>query len=271
MMKINIVTRPYDDNAMGFARRLKKFLGDTVHYTIINPIEYISDCDLVISVGGDGTFLNAIGKMGDQQVPIVGVNFGGVGFMADIDPKYENVAFMTIFDMICNKGFNIEERMRVDCSIDNKYITTAMNEIAIKTQNSSKMIDIKVHIDDEITECYKGDGVIISTPTGSTAYAMSAGGPIIDPSIKSILMVPVAPYLMSARPELIGINKKLSIEIGCDESSTKPDVIADIISDGFIIQKSCNETITFKESKYPAKFIKTDQKFFTKVGKKLRR
>jgi NAD+ kinase len=215
--------------------------------------------DLAIIVGGDGTILRTIQQM-DPPVPVLGINWGGVGFLADLDPG-EALRFVRTLPA----GFSVEERMRISIFKDGACLGTALNEAMIVTTRPAKMLSIAIKIDGVIAEQFRADGLLISTPTGSTAYAMSAGGPIVDPRVQGFLLVPLAPYLLSSRPHLISSDRRLEVTL---ESSKK----ANLAIDGqqtFELGRSI--TLEIRRSDKPALFVDVRRNFFEKVDKKLRK
>ncbi|MDD4137067.1 MAG: NAD(+)/NADH kinase [Methanoregula sp.] len=217
-----------------------------------------ADADLVIIVGGDGTILRTIQEMRDP-IPVLGINWGEVGFLADLEPS-EAIGFVRSL----KAGFPVEERMRITLESDDTPLGVALNEALIVTTRPAKMLRFSVVVDGNIAEQFRADGLLISTPTGSTAYAMSAGGPIVDPRIQGFLLVPLAPYMLSSRPHLISENRHLEIRL----ESTKP---AKLVIDGQqTIDLGTSRTIVVKRSPVPARFVDVKRNFFEKVDKKLR-
>ena len=215
--------------------------------------------DMVIAVGGDGTILRTIQQM-DRPVPILGVNWGEVGFLADLEP---DAALGFIRGL--SSGFSVEERMRVTLSHDDTCLGTALNEALIVTARPAKMLKFSVIVDGVPAEQFRADGLLISTPTGSTAYAMSAGGPIVDPRIQGFLLVPLAPYMLSSRPHLISSDRLLEIHL----DSAKP---AHLVIDGQkTIGLGSRMTIKVQRAEHPALFVDVKRNFFEKVDKKLRK
>ncbi|MHB8052782.1 MAG: NAD(+)/NADH kinase [Methanoregula sp.] len=215
--------------------------------------------DAVIVVGGDGTILRTVQQM-DQPAPLLGINWGEVGFLADLEPD-EALAFIRTLPA----GFSIEERMRILLRKDGKNLGIALNEALIVTTRPAKMLRFSIVVDGVVAEEFRADGLLISTPTGSTAYAMSAGGPIVDPRVQGFLLVPLAPYLLSSRPHLISSNRELEIRL----ESTKP---ANLVIDGQqTIGLGTSSTIGVSRSDKPALFVDVKRNFFEKVNKKLRK
>ena len=155
--------------------------------------------------------------------------------------------------------------MRISLSNDSTIFGNALNEALIVTTRPAKMLMFSIIVDGVTTEQFRADGLLISTPTGSTAYAMSAGGPIVDPRIQGFLLVPLAPYLLSSRPHVISSNRRLEIKL----ESSKP---ASLVIDGqATFELGTSMTITVRRSEHPALFVDVKRNFFEKVDKKLRK
>ncbi|MFZ2498232.1 MAG: NAD(+)/NADH kinase [Methanosarcina sp.] len=225
------------------------------------PVERMREegVELIISVGGDGTVLRNIAKMKDP-LPILGINMGTLGFLVDVEPKD---AIETIEEVLY--GFSYLERMRVDVFLNGEMLETATNEIAIMSAKPAKIIQFQIYVNDCLLENMRADGVVFATPTGSTAYAMSAGGPIVSPRVNAIVVVPVAPFKLSSRPWIIPSDSEITIRL----SSPKKEAV--IAIDG---QKSYRikpeDTVKLKKSRYPARFVRvSDTCFYEKVQRKL--
>lgn len=167
--------------------------------------------DIVLSIGGDGTFLRTAALVGAKQIPILGINTGRLGFLADVSPGETKDTLNDIF----KNNYRIEERTLLQLKLDSQTesYNYALNEIAIQKPDTSSMIKINAFIDDEFLTTYWGDGLIIATPTGSTAYSISVNGPIIVPQAKVIVLSPIAPHSLNVRPLVIPENSKLSLNV----------------------------------------------------------
>ncbi len=157
------------------------------------------DADILISMGGDGTFLEAARRVGDKEIPILGVNMGRLGFLADITPEELSTAIQQIYD----EDYQVEERCVLQLEYDNgtpEGYPYALNEVAVLKRDVSSMISIRVDINGEYLTTYQADGLLINTPTGSTGYALSVGGPIMQPGSRTLGLVPVAPHSLTVRP-----------------------------------------------------------------------
>lgn len=168
--------------------------------------------DLVLSVGGDGTFLETVLKVKDLGIPIAGVNTGRMGFLANISAE----EISNSIDMLCNGEFEIIERCLLEISQPERLFegnfSSALNEITIQKADLS-MITINVYVDDTYLNTYWSDGLIVSTATGSTAYNLSVGGPILSPEDESIIISPIAPHNLTIRPIIISGESKLKMVV----------------------------------------------------------
>jgi NAD+ kinase len=266
-MQILIITRIQDTRIREYAEGLCQHLRQSGHDVRFGPenlqeeekplFSADSSPDLVVVLGGDGTILLTTQRM-PVQVPLVGVNWGEVGFFADLEPD----GAFGFFDKIA-VPVRTEPRMRIRISIDGEYIGDALNEALIVTDRPAKMLKFLIHIDGIIAERFRADGLLISTPTGSTAYAMSAGGPIVDPRVKAFLIVPLAPFMLSNRPHLIDSSRTVRITLEAE----KP---AKLVIDGLIVRHIGEmSTIDVSRSPHPALFVDAGQNFFEKINRKL--
>jgi NAD+ kinase len=265
-----IVSRIDSAEALGFARQLGEDLTRRGHAICFDRetgtalgCSGISlakpSTDLCIVIGGDGTILRTVQQM-ERQIPLIGINWGEVGFLADLEST-DALRFLSELPA----GFPVEKRMRVAFSKDGVHLGDALNEALIVTTRPAKMLRFSVIIDDIPAEQFRADGLLISSPTGSTAYAMSAGGPIVDPRIQGILLVPLAPYMLSSRPHLISSERKVGIRL----ESSKP---AHLVIDGQrTIEIGSDDLIEVSMSLQPVLFVNAGRNFFAKVNEKLRR
>lgn len=172
----------------------------------------LDDVDLVFSIGGDGTFLEAVTYVRNSGIPIVGVNSGRLGFLADI----AQVELRSILHDVLKGNYKTREldllSLHTECSAFgvNNF---ALNELAISKRDSSAMIAIHTYIDDSFLNSYWADGLIISTPTGSTAYSMSVGGPIVHPDSHSFIITPIAPHNLTVRPLVVPNDVEITLKI----------------------------------------------------------
>ncbi len=172
--------------------------------------EIIANSDMIISLGGDGTILSTARLVGNRQIPILGVNLGKLGFLAEVSP---NEAFEFI-KRICKGDYRIEDRMVLEAKVTGREETYfGLNDIVIDKAGSTRVVDIETYINDEYLITYTADGLIISTPTGSTAYSLAAGGPIVVPSSEVITLAPICPHTLTARPIVIPDDSIIKVKI----------------------------------------------------------
>ncbi len=211
----------------------------------VRPPETLGrECDVVIAVGGDGTLLNAVRAVAAFDTPVIGINLGRIGFLVDISPDHA----LTKLDEILSGHFLAEERLMLKTRIqrDGEIIheEVAVNEVVVHRWITPSMIEIITHINGRFLNAQRADGLIISTPTGSTAYALSGGGPILYPNLDVIELVPINPHTLTNRPVVIASDSKVDIafattgemraEVTCDTVSI-PEVLTD---DRILIQKA---------------------------------
>ncbi|SDI58070.1 NAD kinase [Winogradskyella thalassocola] len=221
--------------------------------------------DLLISVGGDGTILRAITYVGDLGIPVVGINTGRLGFLATIQIDDIQSALTEIF-----KGdYKISERSLLSVSTDPKHqdiVNThfALNEIAISRKNTTSMITIETHLNDEFLTSYWADGLILSTPTGSTGYSLSCGGPVIAPDAKNFALTPIAPHNLSARPLILPDSTTVTLRVNGREDQFLMSL------DSRIVTLSNTTTVTVKKANFVIKMVELlDETFLATLRKKL--
>jgi NAD+ kinase len=215
--------------------------------------------DLIVSIGGDGTILRTIHKMTDP-VPILGINLGTLGFLVDVEPAE---AFEVLDGLL--KGFQADERSRLKVLLNGHCLPPATNEVVLMTASPAKMIEFEIIVDGALMEDFRADGVIIATSTGSTAYAMSAGGPIVDPRVDAIVLVPMAPFKLSSRPWVIPGDSVIEVRLKLPEKD------ALVVIDGQSMTTISNrDSVFISKAETPARFVKVSRNgFYAKVKSKL--
>ncbi len=169
-------------------------------------------CDLLIVVGGDGSLLNATHAVVDQEIPILGINRGSLGFLTDILPTdLEKIKSILHGEYKLEKRFLLTSRIELDGELIGQ--DDALNEVAIIPNVVPHMLEFEIYIDDQFVCSQNSDGLIIATPTGSTAYALSGGGPILHPQLDAVVLVPMFPHTLSSRPIVIEGNQRITIII----------------------------------------------------------
>ena len=221
------------------------------------------DTDVAISMGGDGTFLETARRVGNKEIPILGINTGRLGFLADISQQEMEAALNDFF----NGNYKIEERSLIQVQSEEaplKGYPYALNEVAVLKRDNSSMISIRVEINGEYLTTYQADGLIINTPTGSTGYALSVGGPIIMPQAGIFGITPVAPHSLNMRPLTLKDEAEITLEV---ESRSHNFLVA---IDGR--SESCREGTrqTLKKAPYRIKvFQRKEHSFFNTLRNKL--
>lgn len=227
-----------------------------VNYKLIS--EKISDfeSDMIIILGGDGTLLRTQSKM-TKEIPIFGINMGTVGFLTEIEVKD---TFKTLKKILKGDYF-IEKRSKLKVSHENHHFN-ALNEVVIVTDTPSKMLHFEIEVDGEVVEEFRADGLIVSTPSGSTAYSMSAGGPIVDPNIGAFIIIPICPYKLGVRPFVVSDKSEIMVRL------LKKGKHAMFVMDGQIAEKAeYEEEIKMKKAEKNVLFIRTSKKYFYKKVK----
>lgn len=225
-----------------------------------------SDLSCVFVLGGDGTFLAAVRWVGDMDIPIVGIKFGDVGFLAETTE--ENL--FQVAEKILKKEFIIEQRMRllIDVTRGNSEVVseTVLNDVVINKGALARLAHIKTYVDDTFLTTYNADGLIVSTPTGSTAYSLSAGGPIVHPAVCGIVLTPICPFTLTNRPLIIP--DTASIKIMLEEKSSDIMLTFDGQSGLEINEK---DTIVIRKGPHPVNLITfPGQPYFDVLKAKLR-
>lgn len=225
-----------------------------------------ASCDLLIAIGGDGTFLMAARSIVDYDIPLIGINLGRLGFLVDISPE---LMFLKLDNML--KGLYLEEKrylLQTQIIRDQKVIhqETAVNEVVIHRWITPSIIEIVTHINGVYLNSQRSDGLIISTPTGSTAYSLSAGGPILYPSLNALVLVPLSPHTLSNRP--IVIDDSVEIEISfCQTKQINALVTCDSLE---IPEVFISDKILIKKIPTPIRMLHPeDHDFFHILRKKL--
>ena len=197
----------------------EKKIVENKYKTFTSHTELDSSFDMLISIGGDGTILRAATLVRDSGIPILGINAGRLGFLASV--QKENIA--SFMQFVIDKKYTISKRtlLSLTCTPPNKSIDEinfAMNEITVSRKDTTSMITIDTYLNEEYLNSYWADGLIISTPTGSTGYSLSCGGPILTPDVKSLVITPIAPHNLTARPLIVPDETEIRLKVsGRDE------------------------------------------------------
>jgi NAD+ kinase len=188
--------------------------------TFQNHTDLDASFDMLLSIGGDGTILRAITLVRDSGIPVLGINAGRLGFLASV--QKENIT--DFLQLVIDKKYRISKRslLSLTCNPPNAAIDSlnfAMNEITVSRKDTTSMITIETHLNEEFLNSYWADGLIIATPTGSTGYSMSCGGPILTPEVNSLVITPIAPHNLNARPLVIPDNTQIKLKVSGREDN----------------------------------------------------
>jgi len=229
-----------------------------------SKIEHELDtAEMVITFGGDGTILRAARAAAELGVPILGVNLGGKGFMAELEA--EDIGLLK---SVADGEYKIETRIMIDVELirNGEVVTSdyALNDVVVKGDN--KVIDMTIFGDNQKITHFSGDGAVIATPTGSTAYSMSAGGPIVDPAAKNIIITPICAHILEARSFVLMLGRVVTIEIG--QKKVNPAYIS--VDGGRHIRIQTGDMIRVLKSKRNTLLVRlSDKSFYRKVSEKL--
>ena len=272
-MRIGIVSRFDINKSVELAGKIVEFLIDKNVETFIdsslasklNKYHDIAldfedmDVDMVIAVGGDGTILRTQGIINQKKIPLFGINMGAVGFLTEIDPAET----FTALEQVLAGNYFVEKRTQLRVW-HNKELHKALNEVVIMTQKPAKMLHIEISVDDEVVEELRADGLIIATPSGSTAYSMSAGGPIVDPRVGAFIIVPICPFKLGARPTVVPNDSIIKVKF-----LRKGKKAVAVIDGQFEEEINYMDEFVFRKSDNYAYFVRLSKNFYRRVREKL--
>lgn len=216
--------------------------------------------DLMLSIGGDGTILRAATLVRSSGIPILGINAGRLGFLASV--QKEDIA--TFLQMVVDKNYKISKRTLLKASVfpknkDLMEINFAMNEISVSRKDTTSMITIETYLDGELLTSYWADGLIIATPTGSTGYSLSCGGPILTPEVKSLVITPIAPHNLNARPLVIPDTTEIKLRVSGREEQYL------VSMDSRITSVENESVITIKKTSFQINMVEIPNETFFKT------
>lgn len=225
--------------------------------------DYNFDVDYVISMGGDGTFLKAASRVGAKGTPIIGVNMGRLGFLADVLPGEVEAALDSLYAGECQ----IEEHVVIQVEAEGGVLAGnpfALNDIAVLKRDDASMISIRTQVDGEFLVNYQADGLIVTTSTGSTAYNLSNGGPIIIPQSSSLCLTPVAPHSLNIRPVVINDTAEITLDV---ESRSHNYLVA---IDGRSERMTEGTRLVIRKAAHTIKIVKQrNQRYFSTLREKM--
>ncbi len=263
--RYGIYTNAQIGHAEEYTRQVMEALGDNRYYVDTEIAQVMGvpgtplaemDVDTVIVVGGDGTLLRALQQ---TDAKVIGINGGSVGFLAEIDHDHIREGV----DRLLAEDYIVETRFRLNCWYNGEYLPDAVNEAVVHTASVAKIRHFRVYVDDVLASELRADGVIISTPTGSTCYAMSLGAPYMDPKVKALMVVPMAAYKFNSRPFVVPATSKITVESVMDKECL---IVVDGQSEH--VMDGCSK-VEFMLSDRPARFIRFNTDFYSRVRDKL--
>lgn len=232
------------------ARAVKRHLhSQTIHrLQLVSEKKLGSACDMLISLGGDGTILRYARLLGPSKTPILGVNLGKLGFLAEVSLDELNECL----DEILRNEYTIETRMMLESQGNGmKSRFTALNDVVVSKYGASRVMDIETYVNGEFLATFTGDGIIISTPTGSTAYALANGGPIVTPRNRTITISPICPHTLTARPVIVPDDSVIVLKVLSSVSGIQ------LTADGQQEkQLSSPATVTVRRAPFEARLVK---------------
>jgi len=217
----------------------------------------LKSCDMVLTIGGDGTIIHAAREAAPLDKPLLGINTGRLGFVAELEPNE-----LDMLRRIAEGNYTIEKRMMLKVTHKNREYY-AMNDAVISRGSLSRLIDIDVSLAEEKGHIcsYRADGLIVSTPTGSSAYSLAAGGPVVEPAMKCIVMTPVCSHSLFARPVIFSHKSQLAVSASCDDNTQ----VYLTLDGAKTLTIARSDVIYMTSSKIETKFIKLKDKTFYKV------
>lgn len=212
MKQVGIV-RKQKGEVIQVASQLKKWFEERGIEVCVHETELSPFLDVVVVIGGDGTLLHAAKLVGDKCIPILGVNLGGLGFLTEIGLS----EIYSTLEMILKGDFETEDRMMLHASVfrdgENVYEQRVLNDIVFIRETLARIIELETSVDGAYLNTFRGDGLIISTPTGSTAYNLSAGGPIVYPRLNTIILTPICPFTLTNRPIILPESATIRVKL----------------------------------------------------------
>ena len=270
MNKFCIIVNKDRDEQLELTKRVQKFLEEQGKQYELRmesldtadmewaPIPQDTEC--IIVLGGDGTMIRAANRLLKYDIPFFGINAGTVGYLTGVESKDAEKGLLRL----CSENFRVENRMMLTAEINQKYEDTVLNEVAITRSGVSRIINLAVYVNGTLLDVVSGDGLLIATPTGSTGYNLSAGGAVVKPEAKLILITPICPHSLSSREIVVEAEDEISVEIL--QSKRGPAVEAVVTFDGRLARNiKPDDRILVKKSVYTTKMVQLDEKTFFEV------
>ena len=284
-MKVVLSPNPYRDKGLKAAQAAERVLRSTGVETVMclpfelekgsvelpqhirfqDAREELKTADMLICFGGDGTILHAAKDANACHVPVLGVNLGSVGFMAELEQGE-----LSMLSRLASGKYTVEDRMMLDVAVRREgkviYRDLALNDAAVTKGAVARVVDLEVCGDGTLISSFSADGVVVSTPTGSTAYAMSAGGPIVEPTAENIIVTPICPHALSARSFVLSRGRKVSVRLG--KLTRRTAYLS--VDGGRAFRLSGSDTVELRESQSRTRLVRvTGRSFYEILNHKL--
>ena len=284
-MKVVLSPNPYRDKGLKAAQAAERVLRssgvETVmclpfalggggvevprHIRFKDAAEELKTADMLICFGGDGTILHAAKDANVHHVPVLGVNLGSVGFMAELEQGE-----LSMLSRLAAGKYTVEARMMLDVTVRREgkviYSDLALNDAAVTKGAVARVVDLEVYGDRVLISSFSADGVVVSTPTGSTAYAMSAGGPIVEPTAETIIVTPICPHALSARSFVLSRGRTVSVKLG--KMARKTAYLS--VDGGKALRLNSSDTVELRESQSKTRLVRvTGRSFYEILNHKL--
>lgn len=235
-------------------------VGETVH----ELAELDKHVDYLVTVGGDGTILHTVQQC---DTPVFGVNAGAIGFLAEVEPPMAAEGI----DRVLAGLYRIEERPKLGAWLDDVRLPDALNEVTMQTSRIAKLIRFEVRVDGEVLDVFRGDGFIVSTPTGSTGYAMSVGAPLVHPAVQGTILAPIAPFKLSARPWVVPSAARVELHLLPRDSAQGVQQARVVVDGQEGHDVDTGSVVSTAPSGNVARFVRLGSGFYERVRTKLTR
>ena len=269
-MKIAIITNITKDTGLATAMRVADFLSGKAELYMSDDCPLPNECmvsyipyekiwetvEMAIVIGGDGTLLQIASRCAQNSIPTLGINLGKVGFLTEI----ETADIEKALEKVISGNYKTEKRMLLKMQINNENVSYhALNDIVISKPDGIKIIGVDLYTDNELVYHYVADGLIIATPTGSTGYSISAGGPVVDPSMDLYIATPICPHMLSVRSAILSSDKEIVIKLSRDYTNNSAMISTDGEKQRFI---NTEDEIRISKSGYEFELIKIGESSF---------
>ncbi len=222
--------------------------------------EIPQDVECAIVLGGDGTQLRVAGRLRKRNIPIFGINTGNLGYLTDVEADDAERGLQKL----CAGDYRLDKRMMLSVEVNGEYADTVLNDVVINRNGISRLINMAVYVNDTLLDVYSGDGMIISTPTGSTGYNLSAGGAVVQPEAELILITPICPHSLTARGVVVSASDTITVEIRQGKRSIADEAITTL--DGRLAKPlQAEDRITIKRSDHVTQFVRMDERTFFEI------